>query len=66
MNEYSASLTFQDHGENQTGYLCVRTFGNQVAISLSLEKDGDVEALIDKSVVEKLIEMLQTSIAQQG
>ena len=62
-DENSTTIRFRDHAENQEGFAVIRRFGDKVAICLSLEEDGDVEALIEKEVIERLIESLKLAIA---
>ena len=63
MDEDSTTITFRDHAENQEGFAVIRRFGDKVAICLSLEENGDVEALIEKEVVERLIDSLKLAIS---
>jgi len=60
-NEDSTIIKFYDHGEKQNGFFVVRKFDDKVAICLSLEENGDVEALIENEVVSKLLEALKTA-----
>lgn len=62
-NGKTRTIIFHDYGEGQSGVAVVRAFEDKVALCLSLESNGDVEALLDKEVVEKLIEALKTAIA---
>jgi hypothetical protein len=62
-DDNSTTITFRDHAENQEGFAIIRRFEGKVAICLSLEENGDVEALIEKEVVERLIESLKSAIA---
>lgn len=57
------TITFYDYGEGQRGVAVVRQFEDKVALCLSLEDDGDVEALLDKEAVEKLIEAMRDAVA---
>ena len=59
----STTITFRDNAENQEGLVVIRRFEDKVAICLSLEKNGDVEALVEREVVERLIEALNSAIA---
>jgi hypothetical protein len=65
MSEDSTTITFHDHAEGQEGFAVVRRFDDKVAICLSLETNGDVEALIGKAVVQKLITALQAAITDE-
>ena len=56
------TITFYDYGESQNGVAVVRQFEDKVALCLSLEHDGDVEALLDREVVEKLIEAMRDAM----
>ncbi len=58
----STIIKFQDHAENQEGFILIRRFDDKVAVCLSLETNGDVEVLIDKMIVQKLINVLQESV----
>jgi hypothetical protein len=62
MNNDMTTIVFHDHAENQEGFAVVRRFEDKVAVCLSLETNGDVEALIDKVVVQELIAALQDAI----
>ena len=62
MSRDSTTITFRDHAENQEGFAVVRRFEDKVSVCLSLETNGDVEALIEKEVVQKLIAALQEAI----
>lgn len=62
-DENSTTISFRDHAENQDGFAVVRRFEDKVAICLSLEENGDVEVLIEREVVERLIEALRSAIA---
>ena len=62
MSQHSTTITFHDHAENQEGFAVVRRFDDKVAVCLSLETNGDVEALMEKEVVQKLITALQEAI----
>jgi hypothetical protein len=55
----NSTIKFHDHGENQKGFIVVRRFEDKVAICLSLEENGDVEALVEKEVVSELLEALK-------
>ena len=57
----SSTIKFHDHGENQEGFIVIRNFDDKVAICLSLQENGDVEALIGKDVVHEIIEALKTA-----
>lgn len=59
----STTILFRDHADNQEGFVIIRKFGDKVAICVSLKENGDVEALIEKEVVERLIESLKSAIA---
>ena len=56
------TITFYDYGESQNGVVVVRQFEDKVALCLSLEHDGDVEALVDREVVETLIEAMRDAM----
>ncbi len=61
MDENNSTIKFYDHGENQEGFIAIRKFGDKVAICLSLEENGDVEALIEEEVVREILEALKTA-----
>jgi len=65
MSDDSITVKFHDHSENQEGFAVVRKFQGRVSICLSLERNGDVEALVDNDVVQGLIDALQQAIEQQ-
>lgn len=58
-SDQDKTITFYDYGEGQSGVAVVRQFEDKVAICLSLEEDGDVEALLDREAVEKIIEAMR-------
>lgn len=58
------TIEFEDLGEGGRGVLIVRQYGEQVALCLSLEENGDCEALIKKEVAERLINALRQAIAR--
>ena len=60
-SDKSITIKFHDHGENQEGFMVIRRFDDRVAICLSLEENGDVEALVEKDVVRELMEALRTA-----
>ena len=59
MGEHGATITFTDHGGHQQACAIVRRVDGKVALCLSLQRDGDVEATLDRDVVEELIQALQ-------
>ena len=63
MSENATTIRFHDHAENQDGIAVVRRFDDKVAICVSLETNGDVEALIEKAIVQELIAALQEAIS---
>lgn len=60
-DDNSSTIKFFDHGENQEGFIVIRDFDDKVAICLSLQENGDVEALIEKDVVREILEALKTA-----
>ncbi len=62
MTENSMAIHFHDFGEDQEGFFAVRRIGDKVALCLSLERNGDVEALLDKEAVIKFIHSLTDAI----
>ena len=62
MAKDSTTISFRDHGENQEGFFVIRRFDDRVSICLSLETNGDVEALVGRGDVAKLIVALQEMI----
>ena len=52
------TIEFEDHGVGGRGVLIVRQCGEQVALCVSLEDGGDVEVMLNKKVVERLINSL--------
>ena len=58
------TIDFEEHGDGGHGVLIIRKCGEQVAICLSLEENGDNEALIDKEVAERLIKALENAVGR--
>ncbi|MFG0292543.1 MAG: hypothetical protein ACF8MJ_05255 [Phycisphaerales bacterium JB050] len=58
----SKMIPFHDYGEGDNGVVIVRTFEGKVALCLSLESNGDVEAVLDRDTVEKVIAALSAAI----
>lgn len=44
-------IKFHDHADDQEGFVSVRKFEDKIFVCLSLETNGDAEALIEKEVV---------------
>ena len=61
-DDNSTTITFRDQAENQEGVVVIRRFDDKVAICLSLEHNGDIEALMETEVVQRLIEALKSAI----
>jgi len=56
------TITFYDYGECQNGVAVVRKHEDKVVLCLSLENDGDVEAVLDRKAVERLIEAMRDAM----
>ena len=56
------TIKFIDQASHQNGFAVVRAGGGQVAVGLSLEQDGDVEAIFKPAVCEQLIAALQEAM----
>lgn len=58
------TIEFEDHGEGGRGVLIVRQCGEQIALCVSLKQNGDIETLLDREVVERLIDSLAKSVGR--
>jgi hypothetical protein len=64
MMKEAATISFQDAESQDEAVAIVRYDENHVALCLSLKSDGDVEVVMKKGDVEKLIEALKKSVNQ--
>ena len=64
MMKEAATITFQDADSSEEAVAIVRYDERRVALCLSLKSDGDVEVVMRKVDVGKLIEALQKAVNQ--
>jgi len=64
MMKQSATTTFQDADSSEEAVAIVRYDERRVALCLSLKSDGDLEVVMKKADVGKLIEALQKAVNQ--
>ena len=57
-----ATIQFKDAGSNQDAVAIVRAEEGHIALCLSLQNDGDVEALLEPLECQRLSEALQLAI----
>jgi len=62
MSDKPITVNFHDLTENQAGQIIVRRVGDNVAICVTLEEDGDIEVLVERKTVEKLNQALVSVI----
>lgn len=60
----AATITFQDAESSEEAVAIVRYDENCVALSLSLKSDGDMEVIMNKADVGKLVEALRRAMNQ--
>lgn len=60
--ENIATITYMDSGENEEACAIIRKVGNKVALCISLKSNGDIETILEKNDVLKLIEALNVAI----
>jgi hypothetical protein len=60
----AATITFQDTDSSDEAVAIVRYDESRVSLCLSLKSDGDVEVVMKKADVEKLIEALKKAVNQ--
>ena len=58
------TIEFKDFGEGGRGVLIVSQCGEQVALCLTLEENGDYEVFIEKEVAERLAGALRRAVAK--
>lgn len=58
------TIKFEERGDGGQGMMIVRQCDSQVSFCISLEDNGDIEALIDKEVAERLIKALSEAIGR--
>ena len=64
MMKESATITFKDADSSDDAVAIVRYDESRVALCLSLKSDGDLEVVMKKEDVGKLIEALKKSVNQ--
>lgn len=58
----AASIIFHDLESSEEAVVIVRYDTEKIALCLSLEKDGDVEVVMDKANTKRLIEALNKAL----
>lgn len=57
-----AQFHFRDGIEGDRAFAIVRCGGGRIALSLSLESNGDVEVAMDKAMTQQLIDALTQAV----
>ena len=60
-----ATINFVDKAESQNACMIIRRYGQDVALCVSLESDGDVEVLISAEDAKKLIVALEEALVKK-
>jgi hypothetical protein len=60
-----ATIEFNDHGDGGKGYIFVRTWNEYTALAVSIIENGDLEVVLDRSVIEQLVEALQSALGKK-
>ncbi len=58
-------VEFDDFGEGGKGSFLVRTIGDRIALTTTLERSGDIEVVVDRRVIAELIKVLGKAIAAE-
>lgn len=58
------TILFYDHDADQNGHAFVRPYGQRVTIGFALETGREIEATVDREVVEELVRALQAAITE--
>lgn len=57
-------IDFTDREGGGDGFAGVRVCGNHIGLTVSLEKNGDIEVFLDPAVVSELVRALEHSVSK--